>query len=73
MPNTAPREAQYRPVVRTYEEPRVGDQSATLPDRGLPDGVAKDNGCNGRPGGSDTLPDPGDMTTHEPDPLDEPA
>ena len=59
--------------MRADEEALVGDQSGTLPDRGLPDGVAEDNGCDGRPGGSDTLTDSGDTTTREPNPLDEPA
>jgi hypothetical protein len=59
--------------VRAYEEASFGDQSSALTKRGLPDGVAEDDGRDGRPGGSNTLADPGDPTTREPDPLDEAA
>jgi hypothetical protein len=59
--------------MRAYEEAPVRDQSSTLPDRDLPDRVAKDNARNGGPRGSDTFTDPGDTTAREPDPLDEPA
>jgi hypothetical protein len=44
---------------------------AVLTDRGLPDGVSKDDGRDGRPGGSNTLAGPGDTTLGEPDHLDE--
>jgi hypothetical protein len=59
--------------MRADEEAPVGDQSGALPDRALPDRVAKDNGCNGRPGGGDALAHPRDTTSREPDQLDEPA
>jgi hypothetical protein len=60
-----------RPVVRAYQEASFGDQSSGPTDRGLPDGVAEDQSRDGRPGRSNTLADPGDTTTREPDPLDE--
>jgi hypothetical protein len=57
--------------VRAYQEASLGDQSSALTDRGLPDGVAKDDSRDGRPGGSNTLAGPGDTTPREPDQLDE--
>ena len=62
-----------RPVVRADQETRLGDNSAALADRGLPDGVAEDHRRHGRPGRSDPLSDPGDTTPREPHPLDEAA
>jgi hypothetical protein len=62
-----------RSVVRPDEEASVGNQRSALTDRGLPDGVAEDDGRDGRPGGSYTLADPCYTTTREPDPLDKAA
>ena len=62
-----------RSVVRPDEEASVGDQRSALTDRGLPNGIAEDDGRDGRPGGSYTLADPCHTTTREPDPLDKAA
>ena len=62
-----------RPVVRADKETRVGEKSGALTDRGLQDRVAEDEGCDGRPSGSDTLADPGDSATSEPDLFDKAA
>jgi hypothetical protein len=52
-----------RPVVRADEETRVGDNSGAFADRGLLNGVAEDDGRDGRSGGSNPLSNPGDTTT----------
>ena len=62
-----------RPVVRADEEASFGDQGIAFTDRGLPDGVAEAHSRDGRPGGSNTLANPSDTATREPDPLHEAA
>ena len=59
--------------MRADEEAFLGEKSGALPDRGLPDRVAEDDGRDRRPGRSDPLASPSDTTPCKPNQLDEPA